>query len=63
MADLPAYPGIPRWVKVSGAIIGILVLTALAMIVVGVGGPHGPGRHYQSGAASGGTPPSDVQQP
>ena len=63
MADLPAYPGTPRWVKLSAAIVGILVLTALAMIVAGVGGPHGPGRHYQSGDAIGGTPPSIVNQP
>jgi hypothetical protein len=63
MAELPAYPGTPRWVKVSAAVIGILVLTVLAMIVAGVGGPHGPGRHYQSDDAGGGAPPSRMQQP
>jgi hypothetical protein len=58
MADLPPYPGTPRWVKVFG-IIGIVVVLLVSIILVtGVGGPggHGPGRH---------TPPIEhgVQQP
>jgi hypothetical protein len=45
MAELPPYPGIPRWVKVSGIVIGILAVLLLVIVVTGVGGPHGPGRH------------------
>jgi hypothetical protein len=43
----PAYPGMPRWVKLSG-----IVALALALLVVAVmavaGGEHGPGRHAPS---------------
>jgi hypothetical protein len=45
MADLPSYPGAPRWVKVSAIVVAVLVLLGVAMIVTGVGGPHGPWRH------------------
>jgi len=45
MADLPAYPGTPRWVNVFGIIAIILVLIVLGVILTGIGGPHGPGRH------------------
>ena len=45
MADLPPYPGTPRWVKVFGAIIVfVLILAALLMHLRGPGG-HGPRRH------------------
>ena len=47
-AALPPHPGAPRWVKVMG----ILVLLLVAVLVVakltgggGHGGGHGPGRH------------------
>jgi hypothetical protein len=60
MADLPSYPGIPRWVKVSGIIVIVLVLLVAIIIFTGLGGEHGPGRHIQSGAPSdaGGPTPS-----
>jgi hypothetical protein len=32
-------------VKVSGILVGILALVILLVIVTGIGGPHGPGRH------------------
>jgi hypothetical protein len=61
MADLPPYrdtgddtgvaPGTPRWVKIFGIIVLVLVLLVGIIIVTGVGGEHGPGRH---------TPPSSV---
>jgi hypothetical protein len=38
----PAYPGTPRWVKVFGII--VLVVLALFAILLFTGG-HGPGRH------------------
>ncbi|NKN01143.1 hypothetical protein GFL89_24475 [Rhizobium leguminosarum bv. viciae] len=41
----PTYPGMPRWVKISGIIVGVIILLAVVLIVSGVGGPHGPGRH------------------
>lgn len=46
-AALPPHPGAPRWVKVMG----ILVLLLVAVLLVarlaggGEGGGHGPGRH------------------
>jgi len=36
-------PGVPRWVKVSLLLVGVLALAAA--IVLLVGGGHGPGRH------------------
>jgi hypothetical protein len=56
MADAPPYPGIPRWVKVSG-IIGIVVVLLVIIMFTGVGGEHGPGRHTPSGDPGGHTPP------
>ena len=49
MTRPPPYPGTPRWVKVSGIVIGVLVLIAAIMMLAGVGGQHGPGRHMRSG--------------
>jgi hypothetical protein len=45
MVDQPAYPGMPRWVKISGIIVGVMILLAAILIFFGIGGPHGPGRH------------------
>lgn len=41
--------GMPRWVKVSAIIAGILLLFVVVIKFTGVGGEHGPGRH--SGAS------------
>ena len=49
MADPPPYPGMPRWLKVSGIIIIVLVLLGVVIILAGVGGQHGPARHIPSG--------------
>jgi hypothetical protein len=58
MADRPSSPerdgsadrgptaGPPRWVKVAGII--ALALVVLLLIVLLVGGNHGPGRHQSS---------------
>ena len=51
MADLPPYPGTPRWVKVFAIIVIALVLLVVAMMFIG--GEHGPGRHAASGDAGG----------
>jgi hypothetical protein len=38
-----APPGVPRWVKVSGIVVAILILALVAVMLIG--GDHGPGRH------------------
>ncbi|WP_092938576.1 hypothetical protein [Rhizobium sp. 9140] len=45
MADQPPYPGMPRWVKISGIIFGVMIFLVFTLMVTGIGGPHGPGRH------------------
>ena len=43
----------PRWVKVFGAIMVLVILLfAILMFTRGPGGQHGPGRHMQSGGVS-----------
>ncbi|MCL4294434.1 MAG: hypothetical protein KJ077_01830 [Anaerolineae bacterium] len=58
-------PSTPRWVKVFGIIIIVVVLLVGIILITGVGGPHGPGRHIPSGDPGGPTPPIEqgVQQP
>ena len=58
MADPPPYRT-PRWVKLFGIIALALVLLVGIVLLTGVGGDHGPGRHLPSGAA-GDSPPSSV---
>ena len=53
-----AYPGMPRWVKLSGLVVGVLILLALGLMVIGghegsLGG-HGPGRHRVGGGGESG---------
>lgn len=55
------YPGTPRWVKVSGTIVIIVVLVVVGLLLLGPdqfgpGGGHGPGRHTSSGDTGGDTP-------
>jgi hypothetical protein len=59
MADLPPYPGAPRWVKISGIIAGLLVLLVVVLLLAG-GGQHGPGRHMASEGAGGEAPISEA---
>lgn len=63
MADLPPYPGAPRWAKVLGIIAIGLLLLAVIIVFTGVGGPHGPGRHIPPGGDGGGAPASSIIQP
>lgn len=44
-------PGVPRWVKVSGIVVAILLL--ILIVAMFAGGDHGPGRH-QVGTSIGG---------
>ncbi len=48
MADLPPYPGAPRWVKAFG-IIAIALVVIIVFVLIAGGGPHGPGRHMSPG--------------
>ena len=36
-------PGLPRWVKISFAVVGILVVLVVGLALAG--GQHSPGRH------------------
>jgi hypothetical protein len=47
--DRESPPGTPRWVKAFGIISLVLVLLVVLMMIFGVGGEHGPGRHIGSG--------------
>ncbi len=58
MANRPPYPGVPRWVKVFGIIVIVVVLLVVARMFIG--GEHGPGRHAPSGDAGGQVPRSSV---
>lgn len=39
-------PGMPTWVKVTMIVVGVLLLVFLVLQATGVGGEHGPGRHF-----------------
>lgn len=43
----PQPPGMPRWVKVTLVVVGVLVLVAVGAVLFGNGGGggHGPGMH------------------
>ena len=45
-------PRAPRWVRVSAIIAGILILLVVIVMLTGVGGGHGPGRHIGAPGAS-----------
>ena len=54
MAEPPAYPGMPPWVKVSGIIVIVIALLGTVALLTGHGGPwrHLPGRHADGHAPS-----------
>ncbi len=58
MAAPPPY-STPRWVKIFGIVALLLVLLVGIVLLTGVGGDHGPGRHMPPGAV-GDPPPSNV---
>lgn len=47
--DHGSTTGAPRWVKVTGIIVGVLILTFVVLQFVGPDGGHGPGRHGDVG--------------
>ena len=57
MANRPPYPGTPRWVKVTGIIVGVLVLVFVILLFIRGPGGHGPGMH---GGGGGEAPASSV---
>ena len=61
MADRPPYPGTPRWVKVFGVVVIVLVLLFAAGMFI-AGGGHGSGRHAPSGDAGGQGPSPGVMR-
>jgi uncharacterized integral membrane protein len=42
--------GAPRWAKVFGIVLLVLVLVFVVLQLTGVAGQHGPGRHTLPGA-------------
>lgn len=58
MADQPPYPGMPRWVKISGIILGVTILLVVILMAFCIGGPHGPGRHLSPADTGSQTPPA-----
>ena len=67
MAQTPLEPGhgstrgTPRWVKVFGIIVLVLVLLFVISLLAGV--RHGPGLHTPSGASGGHAPLSSLIEP
>ena len=59
MDNRPPYPGTPRWVKVFGIVLIVVVLLVVARMFIG-DSEHGPGRHTPSGDAGGQAPSSNV---
>ena len=44
-SDRGSPPRMPRWVKITAIIAGVLVAIFVVLQLTGVGGQHGPGRH------------------
>jgi hypothetical protein len=42
-SSMDGPPGLPRWVKISGIVVAILVAALFVAMLLGVN--HGPGRH------------------
>jgi hypothetical protein len=52
MADPRSYPGAPRWVKVSGIVVGVVAL--LLVVLIHAGGGHNMPSAGGHGAAESG---------
>jgi hypothetical protein len=44
-------PGVPRWVKVIGIVVAVLVVLIVIAQLTGIADEHGPGRHLPGGHA------------
>lgn len=56
-SDSRSGTGMPRWVKMSGLVVGALVAIFVVAQLLGVGGDHGPGRH-----GGGDDPPAGMEE-
>jgi hypothetical protein len=57
-------PGMPRWVKVSAIVVGVLILLVVVLALTGVlGGQHGPGRHIPGDQMPGNHTPATEYSP
>lgn len=67
--DRVSTAGTPRWVKVFGLVLLLLVLLFVILRLTGVGGQHEPSRHGDSGETTpaaetvGGSPNSGTESP
>jgi hypothetical protein len=52
--------GTPRWVKVFGTVVAVVVLLFIIVLLTRGPGGHGPGRHTQSGGIGARTAPASV---
>lgn len=50
--DGPEPPATPRWVKITGAVIALVVVAVLVKVVFGGGVSHGPGMHSGLGTST-----------
>jgi hypothetical protein len=54
----------PRWVKISAIVVGVLLAVFLVLQLTGLAGEHGPGRHFSgSGESPSGTVVGHRAQP
>jgi hypothetical protein len=53
LPDRGSIPSTPPWVRVFGILAIVLALFVLFVVLTGVGGPHGPGRHMPSADGGG----------
>jgi hypothetical protein len=58
--DRRSGAGTPRWVKVFGTVVAVVVLLFIIVLLTGGPGGHGPGRHTQSGGSGARTAPASV---
>jgi hypothetical protein len=60
--DHGSTAGTPRWVKMFGTVVAVLVLLLVVLLLLRGGplGGHGPGRHSSSGDVGGQTSSSNV---
>lgn len=59
MSNQPVYPGMTRWVKVAGILAVAIALLLVGIMISGIAGPHGPGRHLSFTEAASPVPPED----
>jgi hypothetical protein len=48
MSERQTPPSTPRWVKIFGIIAIVLILLFIILKLTGIGGEHGPERHFSS---------------